>query len=580
MPASEPASFSEVERRLALYLRALWTPDIGLRPLIPGGEVGASRRATFDGGLVRLPPAWSGAAGPAALTLYWAAAAHAGAHIEFTTGRFPLGELKPLQVALVSLLEDARVEQLALEQYPGLRRLWGGLHTARSGGAVTALSLMGRLSRALLDPDYEDDDPWVGKGRRMFLERRADWGDQSISRSIGSLLGNDLGQMRLQFNARTYVVEPAYRDDNWGLWDLGDAGGTTEDEAASYLGARISGGGETGAHEEPEKREARTAAEEQNVKRVAAGRPSEEAREEQLLPPLRYAEWDYVIQRDRPEWCTVVEKPAPEGNSREIDDVLERDHDLLLRLRRLVRAVQVHRPARAHRRLDGDRLDLDACIDASIDVRTGVPPDPRVYSTAARPMRDLSVLVLLDLSQSTGDPVAAAGKTVLALAREATALLADSMEHIGDAFAIHGFSSNGRHEVCYRRFKDFERSYDGLAKARLAGMRSELSTRMGAALRHAGTHLRQRRAHRKLILLVTDGEPSDIDVHDSEYLAHDAKKAVQENRRQGIDTFCMSMDPSADRYVARIFGIRNYVVVDQLHRLPEKLPFLYLRLTH
>ena len=110
-------------------------------------------------------------------------------------------------------------------------------------------------------------------------------------------------------------------------------------------------------------------------------------------------------------------------------------------------------------------------------------------------------------------------------------------------------------------------------------MRGRLSTRMGAALRHAGGFLRERKAHQKLILLITDGEPSDIDVHDARYLVLDAKKAVETNSRHGMHTFCMSLDPKADAYVARIFGARNYIVLDDIRRLPEKLPLLYLRLT-
>jgi nitric oxide reductase NorD protein len=245
-----------------------------------------------------------------------------------------------------------------------------------------------------------------------------------------------------------------------------------------------------------------------------------------------------------------------------------------------VKAVQVQRPVRLRKRLDGDRLDLDACISATIDLRAGVPPDPRVHAILGRQLRDLSVLVLLDLSQSTNDKVANADTTVLNLAREATVLLADAMARIGDTFAIHGFSSNGRHDVGYYRFKDFDRHYSELSKARLAGMTGQLSTRMGTALRHAGTFLRDRRAHKKLILLVTDGEPSDIDVHDSQYLVFDAKKAVEDNTRHGIFTYCMNLDPKADRYVSRIFGQRNYMVVDHIRRLPEKLPILYMRVTN
>ncbi|MHB1100962.1 MAG: VWA domain-containing protein, partial [Burkholderiales bacterium] len=92
-------------------------------------------------------------------------------------------------------------------------------------------------------------------------------------------------------------------------------------------------------------------------------------------------------------------------------------------------------------------------------------------------------------------------------------------------------------------------------------------------------HLRQQRSAKKLLLVITDGEPADVDVRDPQYLRFDAKKAVEDVGRSGIITYCMSLDPRADQYVSRIFGTRNYMVVDQVERLPEKLPLLYAGLT-
>lgn len=572
--------FADVERRMSLYLRALWGRSIKLRPVIHTKGANAGRRSTIDGLTIRLPQSYRGFAGQSGLALYRAAAAHAAAHIVFTTQRFPLGSLKPLQVALVSLIEDARVEQLAIRRFPGLRRLWQTFHLAQSGGAVTSASLMARLARALVDEDFEDDDPWVRKGCRLFFEQCDYWEDQSISRTLGGLLGNDMGQMRVQFNFKTYVVEPAYRDDNQGVWDFGDVGEpSADDDDLMMQGARLSDG-DKGPEQEEEGKSEPLPGDEEQVKLTAPSKRSEALKEEPLSPPIRYDEWDYLLGRERPAWCTLLEKPAAEGNPLDVEATLERNDDLVNRVKYLVKAVQVQRPVRLRKRLEGDRLDLDACINATIDLRAGIPPDPRVHAILGRQQRDLSVLVLLDLSQSANDVVTNAGTTVLNLAREATVLLADAMARVGDSFAIHGFSSNGRHDVGYYRFKDFDRPYGKLSKARLAGMTGQLSTRMGTALRHAGAFLRDRRAHKKLILLVTDGEPSDIDVHDSQYLMFDAKKAVEENSRHGIYTYCMSLDPKADRYVSRIFGLRNYMVLDQLRRLPEKLPMLYMRVTH
>lgn len=572
--------FADVERRLSLYLRALWGRNIKLRPAIASRNEAIGRRSSLDGMTIRLPEAYRGFAGQSGLALYRAAVAHASAHIMFTGQRFPVGSLKPLQVVLVSLVEDARVEQLAIRQFPGLRRLWQTFHLAQPGGAVTAASLMARLARALLDESYRDDNPWVAKGQKLFFEQRDYWEDQSISRALGGLLGNDMGQMRVQFNYKTHVVEPAYRDDNSGIWDFGDMGEPGEDEEDVVMqGAKLTTDQREPDRERQEQEEAQ-ASEEEKVKLTAPGKALDALKEEPLSPPMRYDEWDYLICRERPAWCTLLEKVPVEGDPRRIDEILDRNQDLVNRVKSLVKAVQVQRPLRLRKRLEGDRLDLDACINATIDLRTGIPPDPRVHAILGRQQRDLSVLVLLDLSQSTNDPVANAGTTVLNLAREATVLLADAMARIGDTFALHGFCSNGRHDVSYFRFKDFDRPYGDLAKSRLAGMTGQLSTRMGTALRHAGSFLGERRAHKKLILLVTDGEPSDIDVHDAQYLMFDAKKAVEENNRHGIFTYCMSLDPKADRYVSRIFGQRNYMVLDQLRRLPEKLPMLYMRVTN
>ena len=131
----------------------------------------------------------------------------------------------------------------------------------------------------------------------------------------------------------------------------------------------------------------------------------------------------------------------------------------------------------------------------------------------------------------------------------------------------------------YFRFKDFEQRLDADVKSRLAGMKGGLSTRMGAAMRHAGHHLAQRSERHKLLLIVTDGEPADIDERDPQYLRMDAKKATVELQQKGIMSYCLTLDPEADRYVARIFGSNNYTIIDQVERLPEKLPSLFANLT-
>ena len=129
------------------------------------------------------------------------------------------------------------------------------------------------------------------------------------------------------------------------------------------------------------------------------------------------------------------------------------------------------------------------------------------------------------------------------------------------------------------RVKEFGRPYDRLADANLAGLRSGLSTRLGAAIRHAGDDLARQRSYRRLLLVVTDGEPSDVDVDDPKYLVEDARKAIFQLNRLGIDVFCVGLDTQAKPPLDRIFGSRNAISITRVETLPELLPRLYLSLT-
>jgi nitric oxide reductase activation protein len=170
-------------------------------------------------------------------------------------------------------------------------------------------------------------------------------------------------------------------------------------------------------------------------------------------------------------------------------------------------------------------------------------------------------------------------QTILDLTRAAAALLAEALTRIGDRFAIHGFRSDGRHDVHYLRVKDFDGVWNDAAKARLAALEAAYSTRLGAALRHAGQQLKRQPQRKKIVFVLTDGEPADVDVRDPQYLRHDAQRAVHELHRDGIVSYCLTLDPHADTYVERIFGPRHYTIVDRVQRLPEVLPSLYLGLT-
>jgi nitric oxide reductase activation protein len=298
-----------------------------------------------------------------------------------------------------------------------------------------------------------------------------------------------------------------------------------------------------------------------------------------VADPVRYHEWDYQIQLERPSWVTVLERRAPLGDLAVIDHIITENKPVISRLKYLIESMIPQAMQRIRRQEDGDELDINAAVRAMIDIRTGQQPDTRIMMRYKRNERDLAVMVLLDMSESSNDKVRGHEHTVMDLTRAATVLLADAMDRIGDPFALHGFCSDGRHDVHYQRFKEFDQPYNDLVKARLAGMKGSYSTRMGAALRHAGAQLKLQPKHKKVLFVVTDGEPADNDVRDPQYLRFDTKRAVEELAREGITVYALSLDPHADEYVSRIFGTKNFTVIDKVQRLPEKLPSLYMGLT-
>jgi hypothetical protein len=570
--ASSDVVFADVERRLKAFLMALWQvrPLITTASIVPGRP--APRRSTFDGRFVRTPEVYSGFHGEQAVELFRAALTHVAAHMVYTREKLPFGTLKPVQIAIASLIEDARVETLAMRDYPGLRRLWLPFHVAEPHGPHITEMLMARLSRALIDPDYTDDDPWVNKGRWMFFDYRSQWDNPAISRTMGSLLGNDIGQMRVQFNAKTYIVEPAYRDDNLGLWDFGEPPPQESEQAETILDAvQIK---QTQDLQDPQLRNRSLEGEQAN--RAARMRAVDEA---EGIPIAKRPEWDHVSGRELADWATIMEFECRHAPAEILDKILHEYVDVERRITKLIRSARVGRPSRLRRQPEGERLDLEACIRAMIELRSGITPEQRVYETSQLRFRDLSVLLLLDISESTKDQIKGTTRSILTVERAATTLFAHALEGLGDPFALHAFCSNGRDEVRYYRIKDFGQSYGYEARSRLAGLRGGLSTRIGAALRQAAAEIAPQATHRKLIIVVTDGEPSDVDVVDRTYLVEDARRAVHRIGHEGINVFCVGLGGGGEKYLPRIFGRRNFMQIHNLESLPEKLPMLYFRLT-
>jgi nitric oxide reductase NorD protein len=588
--------FVDVQRRLNIYLRAMWGRDFFLRPTAGDYESREGLKPYIEHYVIHIADAYDdyrpfddetpGEAIVPGVEIYRAAANHCAAHLVFTRQPLSMETLDTTQMAIIEAIEDARVEELACRQFPGMRAAWLRLHPPLDmGDPKTVGDLLNRLARALLDPQWDDPHPWVRQGVELFRSEE-DLSSNQISWNIGVELSHSLARLPLpEFNPRGDTLRAIYRDDNRTVWE------SQEYDVEAALEA-------TWAPKQVRK----TVSVMEMVNTLDYEFAGDDAQEIWVLPtefyldqegvtinelegkppvsdPFHYHEWDYQIQLERPSWVTVLERRAQPGELERIEAIIDEHKPVISRLKFLIESMIPQGMQRLRRQEDGDELDINAAVRAMVDIRIGQQPDTRIMMRYKRNLRDLAVMVLLDMSESANEKVRGQDYTVMDLTRAATVLLSDALDRIGDPFALHGFCSDGRHDVHYYRFKDFDQPYNDAVKARLSGMQGSYSTRMGAALRHAGMYLGQQPKNKKILFIITDGEPADNDVRDPQYLRHDTKRAVEELTRSGITTYALSLDPHADQYVSRIFGSGHFTVLDQVERLPEKLPMLYLGLT-
>jgi hypothetical protein len=487
------------------------------------------------------------------------------------------------------------VEYYAVQAFPGLKKLWRSLLALNPEGEVEhpTLRLLEQFALMLNDASVRCDDDAVNQlADKFHQDIEANQLNNQFCWDLGMELFNLFAERREVPSLRILEsIRIPYRDDNRFVWEFEEF--DWEVHGAEYIPASQRQVRKyVSAVEMANEVDCELAGDDAQEIWVCATEfmPYEDAGEatvsfnqmwgkEPISEPFHYQEWDYQVQLFRPDWSTVYERRPQKGDPEEVDQILTEYKQVAHRIRQIIDMLSPQGVQRVRNMEDGDEIDINAAVDAMIAIRMGEQPNPRITMRNVIKNRDLAVTVLLDLSESTNDTVEGSDKTVLELTREAATLVATAINGIGDPFAIHGFASDGRHDVQYFRFKDFNQKFDDEAKGRLAGMKGGLSTRMGAAMRHAGQHLLKQPQRRKLLLLVTDGEPSDIDERDPQHLRHDTKKAVEELYAKGVLTYCLTLDPLADNYVKRIFGSNNYTIIDHVDRLPEKLPTLFASLT-
>ncbi|MBF0142088.1 MAG: nitric oxide reductase [Magnetococcales bacterium] len=289
-----------------------------------------------------------------------------------------------------------------------------------------------------------------------------------------------------------------------------------------------------------------------------------------LLP-----EWDWkrgVLRADR---CRLVSMLPREAPPRPLPPHLERP------ARRLRHQFEGFRPERhwLRRRTDGPEVDLDAWIAfQSQRLRGDWESDPRLYRGLVPGLRDLSCLLLADLSLSTSAWVGNE-RQVIEVIRETLLLFAEALAAVGDRLALYGFSSRRRDHVRFHLLKGFAERYDDTVRGRILALKPGYYTRMGAGVRQATRLLAAEKASRRLLLLLTDGKPHDLDGYEGRFGNEDTRMSLIEARRAGIIPFVITIDDEATAYADHLFGAGAHAVIHRPEELAARLPLLYARLT-
>ena len=288
-------------------------------------------------------------------------------------------------------------------------------------------------------------------------------------------------------------------------------------------------------------------------------------------PPggIPYPEWDEYGHQLRAHGATVTCSIAEAGDGTWSDDVMREHAPLVREIRDRFAPLRAHR-LRLRRQQMGDELDLEACVTALVDRRMGRVPSDRLYRTVRPARHTVAIALLVDTSGSTATRLAD-GRTVLDVERMTLLLAGEALATLGDPYAMLAFDGAGRHGVRVRTIKTFAEHDPTLVRRRIAALAPRDNTRLGAAVRHTASVLNAQPAQRRVLLMLSDGQPNDVDWYQGTYAIEDSRRALNEARAEGVVPFCLTVEQEDREYLPHLFGQTGYRVLSRPQQLPQAL---------
>lgn len=301
--------------------------------------------------------------------------------------------------------------------------------------------------------------------------------------------------------------------------------------------------------------------------------------EEVGLRKFNYDEWDSSKKQYKKDWCTLYEEKLEEKedlafNEKILKKIDQRKSEIALikkKLMMLTSEVSIKKKL-----LDGKMIDIDNFVRNQAIIKATKNGDGRYYKNVVKRHRDMAMIVLVDCSLSSDSWVN--NQRILDICLDSLLVFGESVNFLNDPLYIAGFNSNTRNSCKFIEWKNFDESWHSF-KQKLSSVRPDGFTRIGPAIRHAKFLLDQRKEKQKMLLILTDGRPTDYDRYEGLYGLSDVRKAIKECEQTGIIPFALAVDPSSKQFLPNLFGHNNYQILSNIQKLPEALTKLYIRLS-
>jgi nitric oxide reductase NorD protein len=291
---------------------------------------------------------------------------------------------------------------------------------------------------------------------------------------------------------------------------------------------------------------------------------------------LKYDEWDFSKREYKENFCKVYPKTILKTDADYYKDTISKNASTLTGLRKMLSSVN-NKFQQQRRQTQGEEFDLDALTDLFVDVHSKLTPSEKIYLSKRKKEKDISILLLLDVSLSSDGY--AAGNRVIDVEKQVSILFGEILDEYNIDFSINCFYSKTRNYSTYITVKDFDEAWDR-TKFKVGAVEPSGYTRIGSALRHSGALLDKRDSKNKWVVLISDGKPNDYDKYEGSYGVNDIKQALRELNERNINSYALAIEAQAKYYLPQMFGKNHYQILTTPIELLKSLVQLYDKIKH